>query len=167
MIRASNFLRVGFALACWCGAALAADPLPPEKIGVTVPPPPDAHRLYLTDLQIAHINDGRVHIVDGRNFKYLGMFSSGLFGITALSHDSSEMLIAATYYTKRNRGDRFDQLEAYDTKTFALKKEIQIPTKHALALPYKGVLMPSSDDAWVFIQNATPLSSVTVVDHKA
>ena len=167
MIRASNILRVGFALAVWCGAALAADPLPPEKIGVAVPPPPTPHRLYLTDLQIAHITDGVVHIVDGQSFKYLGMFSTGLFGITALTSDSSEMLVASTYYTKRNRGDRFDQLDAFDTKTFALKKEIQIPPKHAMALPYKGTLAPSLDDAWVFIQNATPLSSVTVVDHKA
>ena len=107
VIRASNILRVGFALAVWCGAALAADPLPPEKIGVAVPSPPTPHRLYLTDLQIAHITDGVVHIVDGQSFKYLGMFSTGLFGITALTSDSSEMLVASTYYTKRNRGDRF------------------------------------------------------------
>lgn len=167
VIRASNILCVGFALAAWCGAALAADPLPPEKIGVATPPAPTPHRLYLTDLQIAHITDGVVHIVDGQSFKYLGMFSTGLFGITALNTDSSEMLVASTYYTKRNRGDRFDQLEAFDTKTFALKKEIQIPAKHAMALPYKGTIAPSVDDAWVFIQNATPLSSVTVVDHKA
>lgn len=167
VIRASNFLRVGFVLALWCGAALAADPLPPDKLGVIVPPAPNPHRLYLTDLQIAHISDGQVHIVDGQSFKYLGMLSTGLFGITTLSHDSSEMLVASTYYTKRNRGDRFDQLEAYDTKTFALKKEILIPSKHAMALPYKGTIAPSLDDAWVFIQNATPLSSVTVVDHKA
>lgn len=167
MIRASYILRVGFALTCWCATALAADPLPPEKIGVATPPPANPHRLYLTDLQIAHISDGVVHIVDGDSFKYLGMFSTGLFGITALSHDSSEMLVATTYYTKRNRGERFDQLEAYDTKTFALKKEIKIPAKHAEALPYKGTIAPSVDDSWVFIQNATPLSSVTVVDHKA
>lgn len=167
MIRASNILRVGFVLALWCGAAQAADPLPPDKLGVIVPPAANAHRLYLTDLQIAHISDGQVHIVDGQSFNYLGMLSTGLFGITALSHDSSEMLVASTYYTKRNRGDRFDQLEAYDTKTFTLKKEILIPSKHAMALPYKGTIAPSVDDAWVFIQNATPLSSVTVVDHKA
>jgi len=167
VIRASNILRVGFVLALWCGTAVAAEPLPPETIGVAPAPVATPHRLYLTDLQIAHITDGLVHIVDGQSFKYLGMFSTGLFGITALTSDSSEMLVASTYYTKRNRGDRFDQLEAYDTKTFALKKEIQIPAKHAMALPYKGTIAPSVDDAWVFIQNATPLSSVTVVDHKA
>ena len=167
MMRASNILRVGFVLALWCGAAQAAGPLPPDKLGVIVPPAANAHRLYLTDLQIAHISDGQVHIVDGQSFNYLGMLSTGLFAITALSHDSSEMLVASTYYTKRNRGDRFDQLEAYDTKTFTLKKEILIPSKHAMALPYKGTIAPSVDDAWVFIQNATPLSSVTVVDHKA
>ena len=165
MNRASTVLGFGLALACWC--AFAGAPLPAEKIGVAKPPAANPHRLYLTDIELAHIADGRVHIVDGDSFKYLGMFSTGLFGITTLNRDSSEMLVATTYYTKRNRGERFDQLEAYDTATFALKFELKIPPKHAEALPYKGTIATSADDRFVFIQNATPLSSVTVVDRKA
>jgi hypothetical protein len=34
-------------------------------------------------------------------------------------------------------------------------------------LPYKGLARPSSDGRWLFVQNATPASSVTVVDLKA
>lgn len=165
--RARSLLACGLALALSSASLLAGPPLPAEKIGVAKPPAPNPHRLYLTDLQIAHIVDGRIHIVDGDSFKYLGMFSTGLFGTTALTQDSSEMLVATTYYTKRNRGERFDQLEAYDTSTFALKWEVKIPPKHAEALPYKGTVATSADDRFVYVQNATPLSSVTVVDRKA
>ncbi len=165
MYRASYFLGLAFASVCWSLVAQAE--LPAEKLTVATLPPANPHRLYLTDLAANHVIDGRVHVVDGDNMKYLGMISTGLFGITTLSSDSSELLVATTYYTRRNRGDRFDLLEAYSTKDLSLKAEIEIPAKHAMALPYKGTIAPSVDGRYVFIQNATPLSSVTVVDRKA
>lgn len=165
MTRASTVLGIGLALAGWLGGAAAE--LPPEKLTVATVPPANPHRLYITDLAANHVIDGRVHVMDGDSFRYLGMISTGLFGITSLSHDSSEVLVATTYYTKRNRGDRFDQLEGYSTSDFKLKWEIQIPPKHAHALPYKGTLAPSVDGRYVFVQNATPASSITVVDRKA
>ena len=163
--RASQFSILVFAAVTWSLGAQAE--LPAEKLSVVTLPPANPHRLYLTDAALNHVIDSRVHIVDGANMKYLGMISTGLSGITTLSHDSSEMLVATTYYTKRNRGDRFDQLEAYSTKDLSLKAEISIPPKHAMALPYKGTIAPSVDGRYVMIQNATPLSSVTVVDRKA
>lgn len=163
--RARTIFWLGLALAAATAPALAE--LPPEKLGVATLPPATPHRIYLTDLAIGHVIDGRVHVVDGDSFKYLGMISTGLFGITTLSPDSSEFYVANTYYTKRNRGDRFDQFEVYDTATLALKAEVEIPAKHAQALPYKGTIASSVDGRWVFIQNATPASSVTVVDRKA
>jgi methylamine dehydrogenase heavy chain len=163
--RARNLLAIGSALACW--ATVASAELAPEKLTVAALAPANPHRIYLTDVTLGHVIDGRVHVIDGDDFSYLGMISTGLFGITALSPDSSEMYVATTYYTKRNRGDRFDQFEAYDTATLALKSEVQIPAKHAQTLPYKGTLSASVDGRWVFIQNATPASSVTVVDRKA
>lgn len=163
--RARTIFWLGLALAAAATPALAE--LPPEKLGVATLPPATPHRIYLTDLAINHVIDGRVHVVDGDSFKYLGMISTGLFGITTLSHDSSEFFVANTYFTKRNRGDRFDQFEVYDTATLALKSEVRIPAKHAQALPYKGTIAPSVDGRWAFIQNATPASSITVVDRQA
>lgn len=167
MTRIRSMFTAACVLALNLGPAQGADPLPPEKITVAKLPPANPHRLYLSDLALHHIVDGRVHIVDGDSFRFLGMISTGLFGITALGHDSSEMLVATTYYEKRNRGKRFDQFEVYDTATLTLKSEVEIPAKHAQALPYKGTVAPSIDGRFAFIQNATPLSSVTVIDRKA
>lgn len=141
--------------------------LKPEKLTVSELKAANPHRLYLTDLALGHVIDGRVHIVDGDTYDYLGLISTGMFGITALSRDSEEMYVATTYYTKRNRGKRFDQFEAYSTKDLTLKTEIEIPAKHAQALPYKGTITASHDDRFVFIQNSTPASSVTIIDRKA
>ncbi len=159
----NNFIRAFLWPFLFFSTAAYAD-LPPEKLTVERMAPADPHRLYLTDLNLNSVIDGRVHILDGKDFKYLGLVSTGLFGVTALSKDSSKLYVATTYYTKRNRGDRFDQFETYDTSTLELKSELIIPPKHAQALPYKGTIISSAGDKYVFIQNATPASSVTVID---
>ena len=159
----NNFIRAFLWPFLFFFTAAYAD-LPPEKLTVEKMAPADPHRLYLTDLNLNSVIDGRVHILDGKDFKYLGLVSTGLFGVTALSKDSSELYVATTYYTKRNRGKRFDQFETYDTSTLELKSELIIPPKHAQALPYKGTIISSIGDKYVFIQNATPASSVTVID---
>ena len=138
--------------------------LPPETLTVQLLKEPNPHRLYLTDLALGHVIDGRVHVIDGDNYDYLGLISTGLFGLTALSPDSSLMYVATTYYTKRNRGRRFDQFEIYSTKDLTLQAEIEIPAKHAHALPYKGTMIGSKTGKFVFIQNATPASSISVVN---
>jgi len=159
----NNFIRTFLWSFLIFSTAAYAD-LPPEKLTVEKLKPADPHRLYLTDLNLNSVIDGRVHILDGKDFRYLGLVSTGLFGVTALSKDSSKLYVATTYYTKRNRGDRFDQFETYDTSNLELKSELIIPPKHAQALPYKGTIISSAGDKYVFIQNATPASSVTVID---
>ncbi len=165
MMRTRPLLTATVALLVWAGAATAE--LAPEKLTVEPLRPATPHRLYLTDLVLGHVIDGRVHVIDGDTYEYLGLIGTGMFGITALSNDSAEMYVATTYYTKRNRGKRFDQFEAYSTKDLSLTTEIEIPPKHAQALPYKGTIISSHDDRFVFIQNSTPASSIAVVDRKA
>lgn len=166
MKRTSKTLLMGLALGVILSGPASAE-IKPEKLTIERLRPATPHRLYLTDVALQHVIDGRVHIIDGESFDYLGLIGTGMFGVTALSPDSSEMYVATTYYTKRNRGKRFDQFEAYSTEDLSLKAEIEIPAKHAQALAYKGTIIGSSDSRFVFIQNSTPASSVTVVDRKA
>ena len=69
------------------------------------------------------------------------------------------MLNATAYYSKGTRGEKTEFLEAYRHRDLTLKAEIPIPPRHAQALPYVGTIMPSADDHFVYIQNATPASS--------
>jgi len=165
VMRAKLILSTGLALGLSCG--LVSAELAPEKLTIEPLAAPTPHRLYLTDLALQHVIDGRIHILDGDTYRYLGLISTGMFGLTALSNDSSEMFVATTYYEKRNRGKRFDQFEVYDTATLKLKAEVEIPAKHAQALPYKGTMISTSDGRFVLIQNSTPASSITVVDRSA
>jgi methylamine dehydrogenase heavy chain len=55
-------------------------------------------------------------------------------------------------------------VEIHDSETLELKAEIEIPPKHAQAIPYRGMLTTSNDGRFLYIQNATPATSVSVVD---
>lgn len=139
----------------------------PEEIRTRNLPPATPSRVYVTDVTIGHIVDGRIHIVDADKSAYQGMVSTALAGQTALAPDRSEIYVATTYFSKLNRGERVDQVDVYDAATLALKAEIAIPPRHAQALPYRGTLRASSDGRWLFVQNATPATSVSIVDLKA
>ena len=84
--------------------------------------------------------------------------------IFILSKDKREIIIATAYYSRGQRGERVDVVEVWDADTLSFKYEIPISEKRASALNYEGLLRLSADGRWLFVQNATPATSVTVVD---
>jgi methylamine dehydrogenase heavy chain len=157
--------RTAAAMFALAGGLAAAQPA--EEVGVVKLAPATPYRVYLTDFAINHVVDGRLYVIDGDALKLEGMVATGFAGLPTLSPDRAELYVATTYYPRLSRGERTDVVDVYDTATLAWKAEIVIPPKHAQALPYRGVIRPSADGRFVFVQNATPASSVTVVDVKA
>lgn len=163
----TRFIRVlGFVSAA-CLASVAWGEPRYETLTVGKLPEATPHRIYVSDIAIMHIVDGRMHVIDGDSLNYLGMISLGYAGNATLSVDRKELYVATTYYSRLSRGERSDVVDIHDPQTLEYKGEIAIPARHAQALPYKGLTRPSSDGRWLFVQNATPASSVTVVDLKA
>jgi methylamine dehydrogenase heavy chain len=85
----------------------------------------------------------------------------------------SQMLIApdgkfaytVSIYQKRYAyGDVETVLQTFDVATLSPIKEIAVPSKMAMATPYESMLAESADGKYVYVQNATPATSVTVVD---
>ncbi|NUO84920.1 MAG: amine dehydrogenase, partial [Cupriavidus sp.] len=154
-----------------CGLACASALLPahaqPEQLTTEVLAPGNPYRLYLQDAALSHLADSRLVIVDGEKMRVLSVFGTGGMGMTTLSPDRSEIYVATQYYAKLNRGDRLDQVEVIDALTLQRKAEIPIPPKHAQSLPYRDLLRTTSDGRYVLVQNATPATSVSVVDVRA
>ncbi|MBI3094057.1 MAG: amine dehydrogenase [Rhodocyclales bacterium] len=152
-----------------CAAALAGKTpeLPVDRIAVRNLPAATPYRLYLNDAAFPHIIDGKLLIIDGASLKLEGMVGTAYVAHTALSPDRSEIYVATTYYARLNRGERFDQIDVYDALTLKLKTEIALPGKRALALAYKGLIRSSANGRFIFVQNATPASSVSIVDRSA
>jgi len=153
---------VGLVLALGLAAA-EADSLP-EKQTVAVPPEAGPYRAYVSDIAIGHMVDGRLHVVDVDTGRYVGVVPSGYAGQAVLSPDRKEIYVSTTYYARLSRGARTQVVDVWDAATLAHKGEIAIPDRRAQALNYKGLITVSSDSRWLFVQNATPASSVSVVD---
>ncbi len=143
------------------------EPLPEEEIRVERLTPPDGNRLYVTDFVFNHMVDGRIHVVDGKAGRFLGQVVSGYGALTTVSPDGKAIYVATTYYPRLYRGQRSDVVEVHDAETLELKAEIDIPAKKAQAASYRSMLVPSSDGRFLYVQNATPATSVTVVDLQA
>lgn len=124
-------------------------------------------RVYVPDIAINNIQDGKLHVVDGDSGEYQGVIGTGFTGQVKLSHDAKELYIATSYYSRGQRGTKTSIVEVWDAETLGFKYEIVISNKRAMALNYKWLLSLSSDGRWLFVQNATPATSVTVVDLKA
>ena len=129
---------------------------------------PAAHpyRLYYTDVALPHLPDGKLVVIDGRTMKVEGMVSTGSFAQTTLSPDRSEIYVVTTYYTKLNRGERFEEVLVYDANTLALKAEIPYPARHSQSLPYLATLRTSADGRFIYVQNASPATSIGIVDRQ-
>lgn len=154
---------LGASLAALALAAGAAD-LPPETLTVAKLPPADATRLYISDVAFHHMVDGRLHVVDGRQMKYLGLLPTGFGGQSVLSPDRKTIYVVSTFYSRLARGERTDVVSLYDADTLAFRSEIVIPPKHAQSLNYRGIIATSADGRFLYVQNATPATSVSIVD---
>jgi methylamine dehydrogenase heavy chain len=162
-------MNVKCAIVATCMLALSpplwAD-LPNDTVG-NVPPITAKQRIYIADIAINHIGDGKLHVVDADTGYYLGVIGTGFTGQFILSNDKREIIVATGYLSRGQRGDRVDVVEVWDADTLTFKYEIPISDKRAMALNYEGLLRLSADGRWLFVQNSTPATSVTVVDMQA
>lgn len=164
---ASRAGRWALCAALAASAGLARANLPVEELkGGTRLPPATPHRLYVMDAVFNHLVDSRVNIYDGDSMKFLGLVPTSFNGHMTVSADGKDIYVMTTYYERLNRGKRTDVVEAWDAETLTPRYEVPIPQKRAQALNYRNYLQQSADGELLFVQNATPASSVTVVNLK-
>ena len=157
------------ALACTATAAPAKKPQPPELPAETLTSNAtlagaSTERVYVADVVISNIVDGKLRVFDARAGKLLGMINTGYAGNFALSAKADEVYVATTYLSRGGRGERSDILEVWDSTTLAFKYEVLLPPKRAQTLNYRGLVNPTANGRFVLVQNATPATSITVVD---
>lgn len=153
------------ALAAAAGASRADLPVEELKGGTRLPPA-TPHRLYVMDAAFNHLVDSRVNLYDGDSLKFLGLVPTSFNGHMTVSNDGKDIYVMTSYYERLNRGKRIDVVEAWDAEALTPKYEVAIPEKRAQALNYRNYLRQSTDGGLLFVQNATPATSVTVVDLK-
>jgi methylamine dehydrogenase heavy chain len=145
-------------------AAAFAD-LPIEHAGVAQLKPDNGHRLYIVDkFPPAHAVDSRIHIIDGDDFAILGQVTNGEFGSFAISADRKTLFDATSFFSRGDHGTRTDVLEYYDTSTLIPRSETILSGKRAMTNQYPVFLVESAGSKYLLVQNATPATSVSIVD---
>ncbi len=135
-----------------------------ETAEIITLPPPNHHRLYVVDGNLPDIVDGRTHVVDGDTLAYLGNVPLSFSGLFTRSAKGDQLFVATTYYDRLTRGNRTDVVEIYGADDLTYKSEILLHPTHAQSSPFPGLFNATPDGKLLLIQNATPETSVAVVD---
>jgi methylamine dehydrogenase heavy chain len=153
------------AAAALFSAATALADLPVEHPGVVELKPDDGHRLYIADkTPPAHAVDSKIRIIDGDDFSILGQVTNGSFGSFSISADRKTLFDATSFFSRGDHGTRTEVLEYYDTTTLKPRGETILLNRRAMSNQYSVFVVESAGSKFLILQNATPASSVSIVD---
>ncbi|AOK56913.1 amine dehydrogenase large subunit [Burkholderia stagnalis] len=156
---------IAAALSCaaaWSGAAHAIEK--PEELVVKKMPPWHPHEVFIVDMSMPSMTDGRIHVYDADAKKLLGQIDGGFGPGLAISPDHRTSFVATTYFSRGSHGTRTDVVELTDNTTLAHTGEIAIPPKHAQHVPSPYNTAFSADGRRLYVANITPAASMTVID---
>ncbi|RQZ44872.1 amine dehydrogenase large subunit [Burkholderia sp. Bp9099] len=148
--------------AAWAGSADATEK--PEELVVQKMPPWHPHAVYVVDIAMPTMTDGRIFVYDADAKKLLGQIDGGFAPGLAISPDHKTSFIATTYFSRGSHGTRTDVVEMTDNTTLDHTGEIVIPTKHGQHVPSPYNTVFSADGKRLYVANITPAASVTVID---
>ncbi|NHL69699.1 amine dehydrogenase [Burkholderia ambifaria] len=148
--------------AAWAGSANATEK--PEELVVQKMPPWHPHEVYVVDIAMPTMTDGRIYVYDADAKKLLGQIDGGFAPGLAISPDHKTSFIATTYFSRGSHGTRTDVVEMTDNATLDHSGEIVIPAKHGQHVPSPYNTAFSADGKRLYVANITPAASVTVID---
>src|SRR6266850_1034543 len=105
-----------------------------------------------------------INVFSAKDLTYKGNMSSGTMAQMLLSDDGKTAYTASVFMKRIAYGDAEMVLQAFDVATLSVGREIVLPPKFAMLTPYRHMLAESGDGKYVYVQNATPATSVMVVD---
>src|SRR3712207_5329138 len=86
------------------GAAALGQEIQPETTGnVTIPP--DTRMVFSVDLALNHVVDGKLHVMDAKDLKYLGVIGTANLGMVHLPPGTKDIYVATTHLSRTTRGE--------------------------------------------------------------
>ncbi len=142
----------------------AAAPLPAERLEVVRLPAQTPHWAFVYDSATYYETDARLYVYDGDSGRLLGQIDAGYYPGFALSSDGKTTAVATTYWSRGWHGIRTDVVEFTDNTTLGFTKEVVLPAKRLQGPPSAFNVTYSADQGFLYVANATPATSFTVVD---
>lgn len=105
-----------------------------------------------------------IYIYSADDLTLKGSVSGGAQSHFTVSGDGKTIYLVSGFYSRLASGAGEHVLQIFDTETNTLKKEIVLPFKVTQYTDDRALLQLSADERFLYVQNATPATSVTVVD---
>jgi methylamine dehydrogenase heavy chain len=161
MTKIAGLVVILLSVCAWIPSSATEKPFRPQQL--TAKPAIDPGPNIFTSVSPSS-GAGAIHVFSATDLSYKGSMSSGAMGQVLLSRDGKTAYAASLFMTRVVYGEKAMVLQIYDVATLSLIKEIPLPPKLAQVLPQDSMLVQSADGRYVYVQNATPATSVTVVD---
>lgn len=142
-------------------AAHAQDPIEPETLTVELAIPPGPN-VFSVDQDWGGAS--RINVLSADDLSNKGNITPGLQVQAVLSEDGATLYTTSNYPERIVFGPTVTVLHEWDVSTLSLKREIEIPARSAMVETQPAMLSLVDDGKYVLVQNATPATSVTVVD---
>jgi methylamine dehydrogenase heavy chain len=106
----------------------------------------------------------KIHVYGQDGLLYKGLMGIGLTSQFVVSADGKTAFVLSDYMKRYTYGPVESVLQIFDIATLTPVREILVPTKAVKAIGMTNLIELSADEKFLYIQNATPATSVTVVD---
>lgn len=153
------------AMSAACAGAFAQDAeFVPETFGVkeAIDPGPN---LFVNQQEWS--GAGSINVYSADDLTYKGNMSAGSMGQILISPDGAKAYSQSSYLKRIAYGEHEQVLQVFDVATLSPEREVILPNKAAMVAAYDPLLTQSADGKLIYVQNATPATSVTVVDIEA
>lgn len=107
---------------------------------------------------------GSLYIYSADDLSYKGNISAGLVGQFTLAPDGKTAYVTSVFPKRIVYGQTDAVLQSFDVATLAARSEVKIPEKFAQVAAQKGALALTASGRFALVQNATPATSVSIVD---
>ncbi|WP_226554410.1 amine dehydrogenase large subunit [Celeribacter naphthalenivorans] len=149
------------ALVALTGSAFAQDAIEPETLTVkeTIDEGPN-----LFVLSQEWKGPSSINVLGAEDFAMKGNMGPGTTAQMVLSADGKTMYTTSVYFERYTYGSITNVFHTWDVDTLKIKGEFEFGDKMAHVESQPALLALSSDEAYALAQNATPATSVSVID---
>lgn len=154
------------ALGALCAAATLpafahAEEFTPETVTLkeTIDPGPNVF-VYQQELKGA----GTIAVFGKDDLAFKGLMTAGVMGQMLIGADGKTAYGQSNYMKRLTHGPNEQVLEIYDIARLSATREVILPPKATQALGYVPMLQQTATGKFLLVQNATPATSITIVD---
>lgn len=152
------------ALLASAGIAFAQGAIEPETLTVE-PRISEGGHVFVMNFGIN--GPSQIIVLNADDLSLEGTVTAGTFAQMLMTTDKDAFYTSGAYLSRYTYGDIEGVIQEWDPVSLELRREFIVSSKMAPALSQRGLLKRSADGAFLIVQNATPATSVTIVDVNA